>query len=449
METFIKNIDECFKKHINETTINKHKKYNKKIKIDTKYLILYRFFNSFFSKEKSSELINNFITYDRSSFHRQEQQINIDFYEQLNKDISIICNNAIKNKRNKYVFMGVDGTYSNGENYNNSLNMGYFDVMNDIPIEIDIKGINNKNKEIDALMDKIKSDINLFKNKVIVVDRLYFCYKLIHFLITHEIKFIIRCKGNCKNLKLNTVVKDKELIGLIKDNTRIITYNDVVTKTITINNKNKNKKHKNTRYTIDIKNDYVLITNLSKHFTNQKILNLYKLRWNIETYFKLVKHNFNFQHLTNKNEIEIEKQFLCINMICSICKIFNLYLTEHEKEINNDVLDELIIKCNETKLIRFFQNWFLKTLIIDKNTKYEEYVKKMKPYTCVRKYKKNGSNPRHCKTPFMKWYIKKYSNQSEIVKILEAIENGTLNDLNDNLKSKAKRIIIIKKSKIK
>lgn len=44
----------------------------------------------------------------------------------------------------------------------------------------------------------------------------------------------------------------------------------------------------------------------------------------------------------------------------------------------------------------------------------------------------------------MKWYIKAYSNQSELIKILMAIENNSLDTLNDNLKSKAKNIKILK-----
>jgi len=39
----------------------------------------------------------------------------------------------------------------------------------------------------------------------------------------------------------------------------------------------------------------------------------------------------------------------------------------------------------------------------------------------------------------MKWYVKAYSNQSEIIKILTAIDNGTINDLNKNLKTKSKK----------
>lgn len=448
MERFIKDIQLCFNTNTSNNIINSNKQYNKKIKIDLKYLILYKFLNSFYSNEESVEVLNNFISYDRSSFYRQEKQIDLKYYENLNNQISKICNCHILNKtiNKKYTFVAIDGTYSTGENYTNSLNMGYFDITNNIPIEIDLIGPQGKNREYQELMNKINTDINLFKNKVIVVDRAYFCYKFIHFLITNNIKFIIRCKGDCKNLKLEKITKDKELIQLIKKSTRIISYTEPITRTLNLSSGSKKNKTKFS-YTIENKNDCVLITNLSKHFNNESILNFYRLRWKVETYFKLVKHNFNFEHLTNKETISIKKQFYCINIICQICKIFNLYLSKTKKEQNEDILDDFIIKCNETKLIRFIKNVFLINIIKEnEQITYKKFTKDIKSYTSVIKYKKNQSNPRECKTPFMKWYIKAYSNQSEIVKILKAIEDNTLDKLNKNLKTKAKKIkILIKK----
>ncbi len=90
------------------------------------------------------------------------------------------------------------------------------------------------------------------------------------------------------------------------------------------------------------------------------------MRWNIETYFKLVKSNFDFQHVTGKEEIEIKKQMLCINMICSICKIMSTFMSEEKRKLNEDCLDEYIIKTNETKIIRFLQNIFLEEIILNK-----------------------------------------------------------------------------------
>lgn len=278
---------------------------------------------------------------------------------------------------------------------------------------------------------------------MLILDRCYFCYHLIYFLINHNIKFIIRCKGNCQNLKLNKVTKDKQLINLIKNQSRIIHYNEKTIKTINTSYKSKLNKRKK-EYTIEINNDCTLITNLSKYFNNSELLNFYKKRWNVETYFKLVKRNFIFQHLTNKTEEEIKKQFYCIEIICSICKAINFFLIKNNKHTNKHTLENFIIKCNETKLIRFIEDILLENIIVDKEISINETKIKLKKYTSVMRYKKNQSNPRICKTPFMKWYIKAYSNENEICKILKAIDSGTTNDLNKNLKTKSKKIRILK-----
>lgn len=447
METFMKNIKQCFKKCIDD--IQEYKTYNKKIKIDLNYIVLYEFLNVFYSKEKSTEKTNEVsdVEYSRTSFYKQANQIDIDFYEKLSSNVSAICCDILlKTHKNVYTFIGVDGTYSNGEDYKPSLNMGFFDILNNIPIEITYEGAENRNKEVEMLTEKIKKDINFFKNKVIVVDRLYFCYSFIHFLIENKIKFIIRCKGDGKNLKFGSDVKDKktkDLIKLIRPHVRIITNNDTINKTINIDKKSKKDKTKTT-YDIDIQNNCVIITNLSYHFSNNDILNKYRARWNIEIYFKLVKHNFNFQHLTNKSQIEIKKQFLCINIICLICKTLDYFLSKSKKEENSHLLEEIIIKCNETKLIRFLKSIFLKEIITSTNSNLnKDTLKKLKIYTSVRKYKKNDSNPRQCKTPFLKWYIKAYSNEGQLVKILRAIKDGTVNNLNKNLKLIAEKITIL------
>ncbi len=67
---------------------------------------------------------------------------------------------------NKYVekierkIIAVDGTYNNTKSKNKSeietsLNMGYYDVSNKIPVELSFKGPEYKNKEIKSLIKQI------------------------------------------------------------------------------------------------------------------------------------------------------------------------------------------------------------------------------------------------------------------------------------------------------
>lgn len=76
------------------------------------------------------------------------------------------------NHNNKYNIITVDGTYINtnlkkDKTLGTSLNMGYYDVTNRIPIDIILKG-NVINKEISSLIDYINNN-NINTNNVIFV----------------------------------------------------------------------------------------------------------------------------------------------------------------------------------------------------------------------------------------------------------------------------------------
>lgn len=75
------------------------------------------------------------------------------------------------------------------------LNLGLYDITNDLPIDIKCYGNKNKNKEVFVATDYIKNNINKFKDAIIVVDRAYFSYDFMDFLIKNNLKFIIRAKG--------------------------------------------------------------------------------------------------------------------------------------------------------------------------------------------------------------------------------------------------------------
>jgi len=137
MDNFLSQLHLCFDTIVTDENILKYKTNNKQIKISLKYLVLYKFLNSFCSKEIAYEKVNKHIDYSRTSLYRQEKQISLDFYKMLNENIKKICNkHLIADSKHRYSFMAVDGTYSNGTNYENSLTLGFFDVLNDIPIDL-------------------------------------------------------------------------------------------------------------------------------------------------------------------------------------------------------------------------------------------------------------------------------------------------------------------------
>jgi hypothetical protein len=78
---------------------------------------------------------------------------------------------------------------------------------------------------------------------------------------------------------------------------------------------------------------------------------------------------------------------------------------------------------NESESLRRIKNKIIFPLLMGK-LKGEMIINFEKKHCKIIKTEKGREYPRDSKTPFTKWYSKAYSSNSEIVKILRAIENG-------------------------
>lgn len=125
-----------------------------------------------------------------------------------------------------------------------SLSKLSFAPTNCIPIDVVLKNHNDKNKEINGLIDYIsKCDIDLEK-VIFVMDRAYFSYDLFNLLNERNIKFVIRIKNNCEYLNRNKKKNKRNLTNI-----RFISYSAQIEET---------KKDKNN-------NDVKLIRTLQCH----------------------------------------------------------------------------------------------------------------------------------------------------------------------------------------
>ena len=79
--------------------------------------------------------------------------------------------------------------------------MGYYNVSQHIPINIELKDHCDKNKEILSFKNYIENKDIDFSKMIFVMDRAYFSYNLFKLLNDKNIKFIIRVKDNCTKIK--------------------------------------------------------------------------------------------------------------------------------------------------------------------------------------------------------------------------------------------------------
>jgi hypothetical protein len=378
--------------------------------------------------------MDNNIQCNNKCFINKENKIPLEYYETVFHKITNIYN-KYSNKTN-YTIIAVDGTYNNTNYKNNgiletSLNMGYYDINNAIPVSLD-PIIDGNNCEIKSFINFINKNKDKMKNIIFVCDRAYFSYDLMDFLNNNNYKFVIRIKNNCIHLNQNKKKNKKENTYKIPNDTRFINYNFNKEYTrILYNNKTKMKES----YKITEKINCNIATNLDESYTPENIKNIYNSRWSIEEYFKFIKSNFKFSLMRehNKNTIETYKKTFVIIKIYSVLEKLIELMCDGIMEKQNTKYN---IKINKTQIIHGLFVFISK--IISSNINRNNLLLFYNIYVNLNYTKKNSHNPRVSKIPFTKWYIKEYQSKYEIEKIFNAYNSDDKTILNNNLKIRLK-----------
>ena len=167
---------------------------------------------------------------------------------------------------------------------------------------------------------------------------------------------------------------------------------------------------------------------------------MYKSRWEIEIFFKLLKNNFKFEYIGNsKNEYIYVINQIIIYLLQIITKIIKNNNKQKIKKYNKDKKNNFSI--NNTQLLNAIFNNFLENIINGKLDK--TFITNLNLITNIIKNKKERSFIRNSKKPFTKWYVKSYSISSSIKKIINAFTTSTIDKLSKNLKVFANKIINI------
>ena len=380
-----------------------------------------------FSKEEltSDFNFNNDSSISRTTFYEKEKLIPLKTYECLFNKLTALHNNLF-NKSTK--FIAVDGTFNNTNvlnkkgNLETTLNMGYFDVQNNIVIDLTINGNESKNYEILQLTNYIIK--NKLNNVTLILDRAYSSYQFINFLVKNNVNFIIRFKNNSKNY--NSKIDDFV-------NMRVIKYEQKIEKEV-LNKNNDKKGLKYKSVILEYSNEYTLITNLKKEeYKDDEIKELYKKRWSVEIFFKLLKKNFKFEKLIEynkeKNNISYKKLY--------ICNLIIIYLSDIIEKVAMRSKDETFLKTNKTNKSNIIKGIFKIIDVILKGKLTSKIITNLcNSYVKYTKIKKGVNNERISKTPFTKWYVKGYHNKGYDNLILDALLKKDDALLNKNLKLK-------------
>ena len=161
--------------------------------------------------------------------------------------------------------------------------------------------------------------------------------------------------------------------------------------------------------------EYTLVTNLPIETHNDdKIKELYKQRWSVELFFKLLKYNFKFEHLkehnVDKNYDKYKKLYLINMIIIYIAKIIE------KVHLNNDVnLQQNLTKtkCKKNKTIKYVNKPNKSNIIkgvyeiieplFNSKLTVNVFKKLTKSYVVYNFIELGIYKERKAKTPFFKW----------------------------------------------
>jgi hypothetical protein len=511
MHNFIDKLNNIVKFHIEDYyKNNKLRKTNISIHEVLEYIFLYSNINHTKESSKAKTNINNNKTRSRSSFERNIKKLDISFFQDLHTKVLNFFNeesinynhitqilndtniniNLLNSEYTVSPIDGICGQRTENNKLHTDINVYKYDSINNIPLALmDSKNIkifdNNKNNKSNKNSETIilKNFINKYtgtdkvNESIFIGDRLYSSYNVITNFTENNCFFIVRAKDNLDILKDDYVAKIKaqKIIKntnknktILNNDIRSVYYN--VTAIEIIKNKNKNKE-----LLLNINKKYVLLTNLPKEiYSNETVQLMYKLRWNIEVFFKLLKNNFKYDIFYLKDKDEIEKIKYVEMTIIILNKLICLYCLDKKYKLNSALFDDNVkikestlknkdmrYKKNKEAYQQYLKQQYYKCSIrinasLSLTGFYEIITHKIingiltendidnynKHYVNIQKNKLDRNFARISISPYSKWYIKHYSRITEFKKIIIAINNNDLKGLNKNLKLKAKEILL-------
>lgn len=315
----------------------------------------------------SSMKIDKYCSATADAFVKKRSNIPSFFFNMLSYDLLNFHYNINNNLLfNKYRILAVDGTYSplskklktdnfkltKNKTYVSALISGIYDIYNDTIVNLKLYPEKNERNAYIEQYDYLQKD------DIIIHDRGYYSDEFLYKLYSINVNPIFR-------MKKNHIIVSKFIDEQLCD------------KIYVIQNKHTNNtpiKLRLIKYTVNGSKFILGTTILDKCFTIDIFKQLYKDRWNIETYFRSIKYDLSFRNFHSKlieQEIHVHS---CVTQLTRIFeelllisnKLPNNYKTNFKNnidKINNNVIKLLLYKKNIIRSIKHILNILFDYLI--------------------------------------------------------------------------------------
>jgi len=237
-----------------------------------------------------------------------------------------------------------------------ALSSGIYDTENDMMITSKITRYATSERELAVELIEQLKELGL-KNDLILFDRGYPSTKLIHFLESNSIKYLMRVQR--KFLKVVTGTTKADQIVEVKIGDEILKIRVI-------------------KFLLDSDIEEVLITNLTdKSFDIKDFKELYFKRWGIEVKFNELKNRLQIENFTGDTQIAVEQDFYASIYLSNMASIAKADANQEVEQINEGKDLKYEYKVNTNILIGKLKDTFVMALLQDDIGKRQKMVDKI------------------------------------------------------------------------
>lgn len=237
-----------------------------------------------------------------------------------------------------------------------ALSAGIYDIENDMMMTSKITRYSTSERELAVeLIEQLKK--TGLKNDFILFDRGYPSTKLIHYLESNGIKYLMRVQR--KFLKVITETTEPDQIVEVKTDDRILKIRVI-------------------KFLLDSDIEEVLISNLTdESFDVMDFKKLYFKRWGIEIKFNELKNRLQIENFTGDTQIAVEQDFYASIYLSNMAAIAKADANQEVAQINKDKNLKYEYKVNTNILIGKLKDSFVMALLQDNIEKRRKMVDKI------------------------------------------------------------------------
>jgi hypothetical protein len=310
--------------------------------------------------------LNKEDTVSNSAYTQARANLNYTAFIELNEEsvvkIAYEDDNEIKNYKGMRV-LGIDGSKIVLPNtkdviedfgqisYGNSKIKGkqayglasvMYDVLNNIAIDSELGKA--KAYEVDLAIEHLS---HTKENDLIICDRNYPSYRFLANLTKMKRNFVIRCSAS-------SFKQAREMLKGVGGNSRIVTIRPQEARLKKLEKElPKEIKVRFVRVELSTGEYEVLVTNLldEEKFSTEEFLDIYALRWGIETFYDIIKNRLNLENFTGKTALSIKQDFYSTIFISGLETILtsDINLELEQKETKNKQKVNHVISFNAIK----------------------------------------------------------------------------------------------------